>query len=93
VQGAGSLDSGILLNRSGGEMANAADLKSAGRNPLWVRIPPGALTPQQFTNFQSALTFKSLESHVRLLCPLACRCSQRLGEQRMTCSIWTIALN
>jgi hypothetical protein len=23
-------------------MANAADLKSAGRNPLWVRIPPGA---------------------------------------------------
>ena len=28
--------------RSGGEMANAADLKSAGRFPLWVRFPPGA---------------------------------------------------
>ena len=30
--------------RGGGEMVDAADLKSAGVLPVWVRIPPALLT-------------------------------------------------
>lgn len=29
----------------GGEMVDAADLKSAGRQSVWVRIPPALLNP------------------------------------------------
>ena len=49
--------------RVGGGMADAADLKSAGVNPMWVRIPPDLPTSILHRNLAGKNFLKSCGSN------------------------------